>query len=299
MHRLEYLIAKLLFTIFNTISLSAGKRIAFISYIFVAKIIRYRRSVILNNLKRVYGDDLPMDKKILLRGIYKNFIYLWMEYMQVSWGKRESMIRNCTFHNLEYVDKALELGKGLIMMTGHFGNFEWFAYVMAMQGYKVSGIAKRQSNPYVNEIIHKIRRRFGTQVIYVNTAMKDGLKALNNNEIIGLVADQDAKQRGIFVDFLGQSSSTAVGPAVFHLRSGAPIIFCIAIRRDYGKFDVYINPPFEVVDGPVTDEKIRNITETHVTELEKCVLKYPEQWFWTHRRWKTSPQDLDKNGELA
>jgi KDO2-lipid IV(A) lauroyltransferase len=208
------------------------------------------------------------------------------------------MTKNCTFYNKEYIDKAMEKGKGVIMITGHFGNFEWFAYVLAMQGYKVSGIAKRQSNPYVNRLIHRNRSQFGTKVIYTNNAMKDGLKALNNNEIIGLVADQDAKKKGIFIEFLGQPSSTAVGPAVFHLRSGAPVIFCAAIRKDYGKFDIHINPPFEIVDGEITDEKIRSITETHVKELEKWVRKYPEQWFWTHRRWKTRPEDIVKNREL-
>ncbi len=265
---------------------------ALLLYFVIAKVVRYRRHVVLDNLKRVYGDSLPMDKKALLRNIYRNFAFLWMEYLQVNYGKREEMTRRCRFHNMELVDKALEEGKGLILVTGHMGNFEWFAYVMAMMGYSISGVAKRQSNPRVNELIYNTRREFGTNVIYTKSAMKEGQDVLQANEILGLVADQDAKKRGIVVDFLGIPSSTAVGPAIFHLRSGAPILFCASVRRDYADFDVYFEPPFEHVEGPVTEEKIRKITGLHVQALERWVRANPEQWFWTHRRWKTRPEDV-------
>lgn len=236
-----------------------------------------------------------MEKTLLLKNIYRNFSYLWMEYLQANIKKSAEMMKSCRFHHIEHLDKALERGKGIILVTGHMGNFEWFAYVLSMMGYKIAGVAKRQSNPYINELIYNSRRQFGTEVIYTKSAMKDGIKILQENKMLGLVADQDAKHRGIFVDFLGIPSSTAVGPAVFHLRSGAPMIFCAAIRRDYAQFDVYFEPPLETVYDKATDENIRTITQRHVRALERWVRQYPEQWFWTHRRWKTRPEEMKNN----
>jgi KDO2-lipid IV(A) lauroyltransferase len=297
MHKFEYVIVKILFMLLNSLSLRTGRQIGLILYFIVARILRYRRSVILENLYRVYGETLPMDKGHLLKEIYKNFVFLWMEYLQADFRKRNEMAQSCRFHNLELVDKELKKGKGLILVTGHMGNFEWFAYVMAMMGYSIAGVAKRQSNPYINEMIFKSRTKFGTEVIYTKTAMKDGLKTLLENKILGLVADQDAKNRGIFVDFLGVPSSTAVGPAVFHLRSGAPIMFCTSVRRDYADFDVYFEAPLKSFEGPVNDDKVREITELHVAALERWVHQNPEQWFWTHRRWKTRAADINQNGK--
>jgi KDO2-lipid IV(A) lauroyltransferase len=263
-------------------------------------VFRYRRKVILDNLQMVYGDELPMEETALLRNIYRNFIYLWMEFLQANIKKRDDMLKSCRFHNLELLDKALEQGKGVVLVTGHLGNFEWFAYVLAMQGYKIFGVAKRQSNPWINAMIHDSRRQFGTEIIYVKNAMKEGLKELQNGHILGLVADQDAKHRGVFVDFLGIPSSTAVGPAVYNLRSGAPIMFCAAIRRDYADFDIYFERPFDTTGMELNDENIEAITRMHVSALERWVRKYPEQWFWTHRRWKTRPQQIErKEAETA
>ncbi len=296
MHRIEYWIVKGLFNLLGNASLKTGKRVADVVYFLVAKVFRYRRKVILDNLHRVYGETLPAAERILLPQIYRNFVYLWMEFLQAGKLSKENVDGHFILHNMELVDQALNQKRGMILMAGHFGNFEWVGQLFTIKGYKISGIAKRQSNPYVNDLVERTRRHKGTGVIYTKNAMEEGLAALKRNEIIAIVADQDARKKGIFVDFLGQPSSTAVGPAIFYLRSGAPIYFVTSIRRDYGKFDVYLEPVIE--DGAITgitDENIRYITQTHATVLEKWVRKYPEQWFWMHKRWKTHPQETIKN----
>jgi len=99
-------------------------------------------------------------------------------------------------------------------------------------------------------------------------------------------ADQNAYKRGVEVEFLGQPSSTAVGPAVLHLRSGAPLLFGITIRRDYGLFDCYIQKIEIPKKGKTDDQLIREITQKHAHLLEEWIYEYPEQWFWMHKRWK-------------
>jgi len=295
MHKIEYYLVFLLFRLFQRVSLKTGKRIALVIYFLIAKIFRYRKDVILQNLHKAYGKKLPAPEKALLNDIYKNFVFLWMEFLQ-SKKMTDGDIRNyIEFHNIDILDKMLSVGNGVILLSGHFGNFEWLAQGIPKMGYSVWGIAKKQSNPFVNAFVEKQRTQTGLQIIYTKNAVKQALQALKQNGIVAIVADQDARDRGVFVDFMGLPSSTAVGPAVLHLRSGAPIILIISIRKDYGHFDVYFEevvPPGQAADN-VSDADIVNITQLHAAALERWVRKHPEQWFWMHRRWKSKPEKLE------
>ena len=288
MYQIEYFIVKLLYGIFQHISLSAGKQIANIIYFLTYHLFRYRRKVIINNLRMVYGDNLPKPLDELLKGIYKNFIFLWMEFLQNNKVVKENLFEIFTVHNPEIFEDAYNNKKGVILVSGHMGNFEWLGQMHGQMGNKIYGIAKKLKNPLVNELVEKNRLRENMGVVYTKKAIKEGMEVLKNKNLLAIVMDQDAKKKGVFIDFLGLPSSAAVGPAVFHLKTGAPLIFLMSIRKDYGQFDAYyeeICPVSEPVE--VTDEKIKEITQKHMSVLEKWVRLYPEQWFWMHRRWKT------------
>ncbi len=288
MYRIEYYIVKLLFGLFQNISLNTGKKIALIIYFLTYKLFRYRRKVIVSNLKLVYGDNLPKPLNELLKGIYKNFIFLWMEFLQNNKVEKKNLSNIFTVYNSVIFDQAYKHNKGVILISGHMGNFEWLGQMHGQLGHKISGIAKKLKNPLVNQLVEKIRLRDNMGVIYTKNAMREGVEVLKKKNLLAIVMDQDAKKKGVFVDFMGISSSTAVGPAVFHLKTGAPLIFLMSIRKDYGKFDAYyeeICPAAEPRE--VQDENIKQIAQKHMSVLEKWVRKYPEQWFWMHRRWKT------------
>jgi len=292
MHKLEYYLVVILFRFFQWLSLSAAKRFAQILSVFIGRIIRYRRRVIHDNLRLVYRSDWPFDKSTFFKAVYEHFTFLWIEFLQMTKLDASSLNRHFTIHGREILDEAFQKKRGVILISGHFGNFEWLGQMHALLGFKVNGIAKRQSNRYVNEFIHNIRNRNDVGVIYTKTAMHDGVEVLGRNEILAIVNDQDAGKRGLFVQFMGQPSATAAGPAVFHLRTGAALIFIVAIRKDYGQFDVYYEKIAETQDPQeVTTEKIHAITQRYANHLEAWVRKYPEQWFWMHRRWKTKPQN--------
>jgi KDO2-lipid IV(A) lauroyltransferase len=289
MDKLEYILVKFFFSLFSHISINSGKRIAFALYLLVSRVVRYRRKVILDNLRLVYGAQLPAPENRLVNAIYKNFVYLWMEFLQNRRLGVEAIDDRFVLHNMDIVDEALQQGRGLILISGHFGNFEWLGQYLGLKGYKVSGIAKAQHNKQVNDLIVRNRTQFGVGVIYTTNAMQEGLAALARNEIIALVADQNARSKGVFVDFLGQPSSTAVGPAVFQMRSGAPMYLIISVRKEYGRFDVYFERIYEGPAREPAEKDILKITQLHSSALAKWVKQYPEQWFWMHKRWKTKP----------
>jgi Kdo2-lipid IVA lauroyltransferase/acyltransferase len=270
----------------------AEKLADFLAFL-IGNVFRYRRKTILNNLHMVYGENLPANKKILLRNIYRNFTYLWFEVMHTKKITPENFNDHFIVHGFEIFEQLIQRNKGLILISGHFGNFEWTPIILGIKGYFYTAIAKRQRNPYVNKFITESREFFGGKIIFVKKALKEGLNVLRKKKLLLLVGDQDARKKGVFVDFLGIPSSTAVGTAVFHLRTGAPILFIALIRKSYAHFEVF----FEEIKAPenlkYSEESIIEITQIHTRVLEKWIRKYPEQWFWMHRRWKSKPEDAN------
>lgn len=290
MKTIEYLAVKFLFFVFSRLSIKNGKRLALFITFLVEHLIRYRKKVILSNLHRVYGDKLPLPEKKFVHEIYKNFVFLWMEFLQSNHFNEQTVKQFINFKNPEILQHLKQREKGVILYSGHFGNFEWLGQAMALQRLPIWAIAKKQSNEKVDRFITKLRERFGARIVYTKQAMPVCQRALNNKELVAIAIDQDARQRGVFVNFLGLPSSTAVGTAVLHLRTNAEIILLIALRKDYAQFDVYaklIEPPARTGD---LEQDILNITQKISNELEVWVKKYPEQWFWMHRRWKTKPK---------
>ncbi|EHO43158.1 lipid A biosynthesis acyltransferase [Caldithrix abyssi DSM 13497] len=297
MKTIEYISVKLLFFIFSRISLKSGKRFAGLLTILVEKVIRYRRDVILSNLHLVYGEQLPRPEKQFLHDIYKNFIYLWMEFLQINHFTPRTLDELMRFKNPEVLAQLKRENKGVLFVSGHFGNFEWLGQAMVIQGWPIWAIAKKQSNQKVDQFITQIRSRFGMKIVYTKKAMQVCERALKQKEAVAIAFDQDARKRGVFVNFLGQPSSTAVGTAVLHLRTGADIVLLIALRKDYAKFDVYAKKiELPVKTGNLQDD-VTAITQKVSSEFEKWVREYPEQWFWMHRRWKTRPASVSSSSQ--
>lgn len=290
MKNIEYFLVRGLFFVFSHISLRWGKRLALGLTFLTEHIIRYRRKVILDNLRKVYGDQLPKPQKQFIHEIYKHFIFLWMEFLQSPHINSETVNRLLHIKNPEVLEMIRRRESGIIFISGHFGNFEWLGQGLTLMNLPpILGIAKKQSNLKVDAFIVKLRQQNGMRIIYTKEAMRESEKALRNKEIVAIAFDQDARHKGVFVDFMGLPSSTAVGTAVLHLRTGAKIVLVISVRKDYAQFDVYLKEIKIPELSGTLDDKIKAITQICTSEFEKWVRRYPEQWFWVHKRWKTQP----------
>jgi len=233
---------------------------------------------------------LPQDKKTLIKAIYRNFTYLWFEVLQTKKIIRSNFDQYFNSYNFELVTNTLKKNRGAIIISGHLGNFEWISIYLGIKDIPFAAIAKRLSNRYIDEFMCNNRERNGCKVIYTKTALKEGLKFLRDKKVLAIAADQDARKKGIFVDFLGQPSSTAVGPAIFQIRSGAPMLYIAAIRTSYAHFDMHFEKIEIREDLKISNESIHEITQAHAAILDRWIKKYPEQWFWMHRRWKSKPK---------
>jgi KDO2-lipid IV(A) lauroyltransferase len=148
---------------------------------------------------------------------------------------------------------------------------------------------QRQRNRFVDAFMNKNRMLFGNKVVEMERAPREIIATLRNNGVVAILADQSGPQEGLFVNFFGRPASTHRGPAVFSVRTGAPIIMAFIIRGADGFYRV----EFEEVDtrnvSGTDDEKVEQITARHVAMLEKYASRYPDHWLWMHKRWKHSP----------
>jgi KDO2-lipid IV(A) lauroyltransferase len=184
----------------------------------------------------------------------------------------------------------MQLGKGVILMTGHLGNWEIGAAGFTTRGVPFDAVAKSMENSRFGDELMKARKGVGMGVINVDEAPTGVMDALRAGRAVAILADQNAHRGGIYVPFFGKLASTARGPALFALRSGAPMMLAIPLR-DPGpspKYTVNIEPiEFEASGNRKAD--IEGLTIAHTRALERAIRRAPDQYFWHHKRWKKRP----------
>jgi len=188
--------------------------------------------------------------------------------------------------------EALESGKGAIVVSAHFGNWEVSAASLALRGVPLEAVVQRQRNPLFDAELNENRRRFGVTVIFRNEAPKQVLRSLREGRPVGILADQNVRRGGVFVDFFGKKAATARGPAVFALRTGCPIFLGFA-RRVKGYPNRYRGEliPVDFTPSGDVESDVLRLTEAYTRDLEVEIRRTPEQYFWQHRRWKTRPAE--------
>lgn len=281
-HRVEYKCIKFIIAVFMILPFKLVYIIAKLLGIFTYRIIRIRRNVTLTNLKNsLSGEHSEKELRRIARETYINIGLTFIEML---------LIPKFTGHLLKMVDmsesyilkRALDMGNGVILVSCHFGSWELNGAAIATSGFPVTVVVKRQANPYIDSLINLNRERVGMNIIAQGAAVKHIIRALRKHEIIGLISDQDAGRDGIFVDFFGRKASTPRGAAQLALKYNAPIVVVMTLRTGNGKFKSI----FKEVSVHV-DDTIESVTQRYTTVMENIIRRYPEQYFWMHRRWKT------------
>lgn len=255
----------------------------------VYRTIGIRRDVAEDQLRHAF----PERDEAWIRGVASDaYAHLGREgltMLRLSRLGADEVIAATEVEGLDEVRAALDEGNGVVMVTGHFGNWEIGGAAVAARGIPIDVVVRRQANPLFDALINRARERLGMRVIERNRATKETLRSLRTGRMVALVADQDARRSGLFVTFFGRPASTFRGPAVLALRSGAPVFIGTAERRSDDGYLVRLRPiPAPVSDDP--EEQVREVTAAHVAALEAAIRANPGQYLWQHRRWKTDPE---------
>ncbi len=261
-------------------------------------VLRVRRDVADENLARAFPDrDRAWRDRVALAS-YRNLgregvaSFLFSEDSAVR-----VMERTPDPAGGERLLAALAAGRGAVLITGHFGNWEMAGAAAAARGVALDAVAVRQGNRLIDDELVRNRARLGISIIRRGDAPIQVIRTLRAGRVAGLVADQDARRGGVFVDFLGTPAATARGPALFALRAEAPLFLgsCIAMEGRPGRYLCEVEEITFDRTGHL-DEDVRRLTAAHARALAQRVRRHPEHYFWQHRRWRTAPPERAETG---
>ena len=254
-----------------------GIRIARFGYYLLS----LRKKDSLKNIATAFPEKSDSEQNMILKKTYSFFAKSFMQFLSLPKSYRYVDIE---VEGQELLDGALEKGHGIILATGHFSKWEIMSAWLGYSGYPCVAVAQRQKNRGADIFFREFRANSGMGMIYRKSSLKKMYRILKENKILILGSDQDAKQRGVFVNFFNKPASTPKGVARFHLQTGSDIFFISCYIEQNGKYKLHIQPV--VPEGKST---VKSITQAFTTLLEEKVRKFPEQYFWFHRRWKTMP----------
>ncbi len=257
-----------------------------------------RRAVSVDNIVRGLRVT-PAQANRIARRSYQNLGRSFMESAaQRRWSHAD--VRDLVdVDGVEHARSALEAGRGAMMVSGHFGNWEIAGTSLRAVGLPLNYLVGEQTNSRVDDVINDIRRNQQIGIITRSSALKKVLSTLRKNEVVATLADQDARKGGVVVDFLGRPASTVRGPALFAIRANCPIV-PYWMRRDGRKFKVTIEAPLWPDPSLEEEAAVTTLTQAYTDTLTRAILAYPDEYFWPHRRWKsTSSQASQSQGHAA
>jgi KDO2-lipid IV(A) lauroyltransferase len=250
-----------------------------------------RAGVARANLARAFPEKPVQEREAILRATYAQAGMAAIELLRADRldAAGRAAIR-ARMRGLEHLAAARARGKGVLLMSGHFGAFELFGAAQVDGPTQVHYFARAQSNPLVDRLVVARRRALASSVLHHGRrGVRQALDLLHAGHCVVILADQDAGRDGVFVDFFGVPTSTPAGPAEFALRTGAAIVFGVLVRSEAGTYEGEILPPLDTAATGDHAADVRALTQRHTAALERFVRAHPEQWLWTHRRWKTPP----------
>lgn len=253
-------------------------------------VLRIRRSVVRRNLARAFPERSVEWRRRVGRACYRHLGVEAVAILRMARTEPDELIRRTDIPELGVLERALERGRGALILTGHLGNWEMAGASLAARGMPVYAVARRQGNPLFDRYLNRTRSRMGLRVIEEGHAVKRVVDELRAGNVVALVADQNVRKGGAFVDFFGHPASTVRGPALFALRSGAPVLVGAMLRRE-GRPGWYrgVVEALDVERTGSRDADVERLLGEFSRVLEKIVRGAPEQYFWQHKRWKTRP----------
>ncbi|MFA5004979.1 MAG: lysophospholipid acyltransferase family protein [Candidatus Omnitrophota bacterium] len=250
------------------------------------------RKIALESLEIAFGAEKSPDEiKTIARDCFRNIAKGAVELM-FFFDKPHLLAEKVSIVGKEHLDNALAKGNGVILVSAHFGNFPLLLGRLAVGGYKAGGIMKPMHDAKMEEIFRKKRAKYGVRTIYSqprNTCVNETIQVLRNNELIFIPIDQNFGTGGVFVDFFGQKAATATGPVVLAQRTKAALLVCFIIRQPDNRHKIVFEPEVELEEKASPRETVLVNIQKLTSIIEGYIRKYPAEWGWIHRRWKSKP----------
>jgi len=262
--------------------------------------VRHRR-IVRRNLKFVYPKWPPVRVQKVSKRVFQNLGITIVEICQMISFSRDDILKKVKIKGEEHLLNAMQNNKGAILITAHLGNWEivplfWPLYFNA----PLTVVAKQIQNKIINRWIHGLRTRFGSKVIYKDDALPEMTRTLRQGKILAILIDQGLKSSlGVKIKFFNKFVTATPGAALLAMRCKSPVLPGFCTRNEDGEFTIRLEPPLILKRTDDLSADLRTNTQIMTDAIEKAVRKYPEQWFWVHKRWRRYyphlyPEDISR-----
>jgi KDO2-lipid IV(A) lauroyltransferase len=248
------------------------------------------RKIAFKNLNDAFGKEKsPAEIKKIVMECFISIAKTAIELVSIVGKSPDFLKARYRLVNKENLDNAIARGKGVILVSAHFGNFPAMVVRLACEGYKAGAIMRPLKYDRFERFLSAERDRFNIHTIKSiprRECVAETIRSLRNNEVIFLPLDQNFGTGGVFVNFFGRKAATATGPVVFARRTDAALVPCFIIRDKNDRHQIVFEPEVPLAQGSIEQEDIRQNVQTLTTIIETYARRYPAEWAWIHRRWR-------------
>ncbi|MEX1138978.1 MAG: lysophospholipid acyltransferase family protein [Bacteroidota bacterium] len=250
-----------------------------------------RREIVRENVEHAFPEMGESEREAIAVGSFRSVAVTFIELLRFSWMSEDDLSSMIRLERVEVLQEKLLNGKGAVILTAHLGNWELISPgYLVLAGIPVDALYKPQSNAWIDRRILERRTKFGNKLVPMGMSVRETLGILQSGRSVLIAADQSAPKESIRMKFFGREVPVFQGPAVFSLKTGAPLIAAYALRQSDGSY-VLTCSEIPSNDLSYSEESVRELTRRHVEETELVIRQYPEQWMWMHRRWKHVTKD--------
>ena len=244
--------------------------------------------IAIHNLTRSFPEKSLDEILRIIKNSYASFAMLFAEFLQISYLDKNNLSRWVSVKGLEHYEKACREGRGVLLFTAHFGNWEIGTAALAILSTPPFFMARTLDSPFLEKITTSAREALGVGNLHKENAMRMLLPLLRKGKAVILLIDQNvAAKEGVFVDFFGRPACATTGIALMAMHTGAAVLPIFTTRMPDGRYLTEIGPQVETVQTGNRDHDMLVNTQNYATVIEGHVRKYPDQWLWLHQRWKT------------
>ncbi len=290
--KLEYAVAWPFIKLLGTLPRRWSRAFAIgLAQIFYLLHVRLRR-VGMRNLELAFPEKSPAERARILRGEFTSLGRQLAEVCQFPRYTLGNVDQVVVYDGLENYERAFACGKGVLFVTAHFGGWELSAFAHSLHGHWLHIVMRPMDNKYLDRLIQSYRAMHGNRVVPKDDFVRGLLAAMKAGETVGILMDTNmTPPQGVFVDFFGIPACTASGLARIALRTDAAVVPGFTIWDEaIGKYRLRFDPALDLIRTGDLEADIVANTQLFTKTIEDYVRKYPDQWLWVHRRWKTRPE---------
>lgn len=248
------------------------------------------RNVGLFNLRLAFPEWSERQRRRVLFGLFRNFGRMLADFAHFPRLNRDNIERVIVYDGFENYTRAASQGQGVLFLTAHFGNWELGSFAHGIYGHPCSFVVREMDNPLIDALINRTRCLSGGKAIEKKDSARYVLRAFERGEAVGVLMDQNMlPNEGVFVDFFGRPACTTTGPARIARKTGVPIVLGLVIWDSKATKYTLRFDPVEWIKREDPEEEILANTANFTRLIEEYARRYPDQWLWVHRRWKTRP----------